>query len=106
LSTKGAENAIVIGQNAVLSTGINIVALKNLVFLSSTKSYTLILQSIGRIMRKHNDKNHAYVFDLVDVFPYKRESYSLKHFWQRESYYSSEGHPLKEVEVDLQKHLH
>lgn len=96
------ENAIVIGQYNVLSTGINIPRLKNLVFLSSTKSYTLVLQAMGRIMRLHKEKgNNVYVFDLVDVFTYVKDTYSLKHFYEREMYYVSEGHPILTKEVTL-----
>lgn len=98
-------NAIVIGQMAVLSTGINIPRLKNLVFLSSTKSYTLVLQSMGRVMRLHKEKGESvYVFDLVDCFTYVKDTYSLTHFWQRKEYYESEGHPVLEREVDLSKY--
>lgn len=96
------ETAVVIGQNNVLSTGINIPRLKNLVFLSSTKSYTQVLQSLGRVMRLHKEKgNNVYVFDMVDVFTYVRDTYSLKHFFQRLTYYESEGHPVLEKEIDL-----
>ena len=96
------EKAIVIGQMAVLSTGINIPRLKNLVFLSSTKSFTLVMQSIGRVMRLHKDKgDYVYVFDLVDVFPFKRENYMLRHFWQRYKYYQIEKHPIIEKEIEL-----
>lgn len=96
------EQAIVIGQYNVLSTGINIPRLKNLVFLSSTKSYTLVLQAIGRIMRLHKEKGqNVYVFDFVDVFTYVDETYSLKHFWHREAYYKSEGHPILTKEATL-----
>lgn len=96
------ENAIVVGQFAVLSTGINIPRLRNLVFLSSTKSYTLVLQAMGRVMRLHKEKgNTVYVYDLVDCFTYKNDSYSLKHFFQRALYYQSEGHPIVEKEITL-----
>jgi len=97
-------SVIVIGQYGVLSTGINVPNLKNLVFLSSTKSYTLVLQSIGRVMRLYKSKGKkVHVFDLVDVFDYKKETYSMKHFWERLKYYEDEGHPVKEVEIDLKK---
>lgn len=102
LHLNNCENAVVIGQFNVLSTGINIPRLKNLVFLSSTKSYTLILQAIGRIMRLHKEKGeNVYVFDMVDVFTYVDDTYSLKHFYQREMYYASEGHPVITKEITL-----
>ena len=97
------KNAIVIGQMAVLSTGINSPRLKNLVFLSSTKSYTLVLQAMGRVMRLHAEKgDNVYIYDLIDCFTYKRDTYSLKHFWERQKYYHSEGHPIIEKEIELE----
>jgi len=103
LNTAEGGEATVIGQMAVLSTGINIPRLKNLVFLSSTKSYTLVLQAMGRVMRLHDEKgSNVYVYDLVDCFTYVNETYSLKHFWQRQSYYESEGHPIVEKEITLE----
>ncbi len=98
------EDMIVIGQFNVLSTGINIPRLKNLVFLSSTKSYIKVIQSIGRVLRLHNTKMRAYVFDIVDdMTGHKRktENYALKHFWQRNVFYEQEQFPTIEKEVDL-----
>jgi len=97
------QNAIVIGQFNVLATGINIPRLKNLVFLASTKSFVLVLQSIGRVMRKHKEKgNSVYIFDFVDIFDYSKENYLQKHFWQRDAIYRNEGHPIIEKEINLE----
>jgi uncharacterized protein YkuJ len=52
-------------------------------------------------MRKHKDKTGVYVFDLVDVFDYAKENYSLQHFWERNSYYDFEEIPLVEKEIYL-----
>lgn len=98
------EDMIVIGQFNVLSTGINIPRLKNLVFLSSTKSYVKVIQAIGRVLRKHNTKLHAYVFDIVDDLTggkRKTENYALKHFWTRNVFYQNEHFPIIEKEVSL-----
>jgi hypothetical protein len=57
-------------------------------------------------MRLHKEKgNNVYVFDLVDCFDYVNDTYSLKHFYQRESFYRSEQHPLIEKEIDLGKYF-
>jgi len=99
------EKVVIIGQVKLLSTGINIKALKNLVFLSSTKSQTTVIQSIGRVLRLHEAKTRAVVFDLVDDFTNhgkrKKENYSLIHFWQRLSYYNIQQLEVCEKEVDL-----
>lgn len=95
---------IVIGQFNVLSTGINIPRLKNLVFLSSTKSYVKVIQAIGRVLRLHNSKLKAYVYDIVDDLTggkRKTENYALKHFWQRNTFYENENFPVIEKEVKL-----
>ena len=103
----GTENVILIGQIGILSTGINIPSLKNLVFLSSSKSFIKIIQSIGRVLRLHQSKQKAFVFDLVDDLSgdseRETENYSLKHFWYRLAYYESEGFEIKELEYDLRK---
>ncbi len=96
----------VIGQISVLATGINIKRLKHLVYLSSSKSYTQTLQSIGRVLRLHEDKgNNVYVYDLIDDFTNhgkrKTENYSLRHFFQRNVYYESEGFKVIEKEIQL-----
>ncbi len=101
-STTG--DMVVIGQFNVLSTGINIPRLKNLVFLSSTKSYVKVIQAIGRVLRLHNLKLRAYVFDIVDdLTGHKRktENYALKHFYSRLVYYENEMFPILEKEVTL-----
>ena len=98
------QNFIVIGQFNVLSTGINIPLLKNLVFLSGTKSYVKVIQAIGRVLRKHKNKNKAYVFDLVDDLTggtRDTENYSLKHFWYRMTFYQNEQFPIVEKEIKL-----
>lgn len=101
------ENNRVIGQISVLSTGINIKRLKHLVYLSSSKSYTQTLQSIGRVLRLHEEKgNNVYVYDLVDVFSEgrKTENFALRHFWVRCGYYDQEEFSVLEYEIDLKKY--
>lgn len=60
------EKYIVIATYGTFSTGINIPNLSNLIFVSPFKSKIRVLQSIGRILRKHAAKSGAIVYDLVD----------------------------------------
>lgn len=103
LNTPETKNAVVIAQFNILSTGINIPRLKNLVYLSSNKSFTDTLQSIGRVLRLHETKTRAYVFDLVDCMSGDRkdENYLQQHFWERNNYYQQEGFNILEKEVYL-----
>ena len=94
---------VLIGQSKILSTGINIKPLRNLVFLSSNKSYTQVIQSIGRVLRLHESKKKALVFDLVDDYTQgrKTENYALRHFYQRLKFYENQGFDMAEKEITL-----
>ncbi len=96
-------NVTIIAQKTIMSTGINIKALKNLVFLSSSKSFTEVIQSIGRVLRLHETKSRALIFDLVDdtSTTRKRDNYSLSHFYVRLGYYEQEDFPILEREITL-----
>ena len=103
LNSDQSSNEVLIAQTTVIDTGTNIPKMKNLVFLEPPgKSFTKIIQSIGRVMRKHQDKGDCvYVFDIVDVFDYKTENYCFRHFWERLNYYESEQHEIIESEKSL-----
>jgi len=102
-TVKGTEDISLIGQSKILSTGINIKALKHLIFLAAGKSYTQIIQSIGRVLRLHESKSSAVIWDLVDNYSdgRKTENHALKHFWARLSYYEFQGFEVHEKEFQL-----
>lgn len=60
------DNAILVSNYSVLSTGVNIRNLHNLIFASPMKSYILITQSLGRLIRTHKSKSEVQVHDLCD----------------------------------------
>jgi superfamily II DNA or RNA helicase len=61
-------NSILVAGYQVLSTGVNIKNLRNLVFASPMKSFTTISQSLGRGVRLHVSKSVFNVYDLSDCF--------------------------------------
>jgi DNA or RNA helicases of superfamily II len=73
---------ILLGQCSILSTGINIKNLTNLVIMVSTKSFTRVLQSIGRTLRLHDGKDFAHIYDVSFNF-----KYSHKHLRERLNIY-------------------
>jgi superfamily II DNA or RNA helicase len=97
-------DTLLIAQTNVLSTGVNIKRLKNIVMLQNNKAFTTVIQVLGRVMRLHKDKTHVYIFDIVDVFPYKRPSYSEKHHDYRITFYNYEKHNFSEKNIDLSKY--
>jgi superfamily II DNA or RNA helicase len=85
-----------------LGTGISINAIFNVVFADSFKSEQIIIQSIGRALRKHNDKQVATIFDLVDVFdPKEMDNILYKHFLEREKFYKKREYPYKVIKMNL-----
>ena len=95
--------SILVANYSILSTGVNIKKLHNLILASPLKSYTTITQSIGRLMRLHPDKSEANVYDLVDDFGcYKPGGIFYKQYTHRKNTsYNSEEFPIKEIDFNL-----
>ena len=96
-------NAILVSNYALLSTGVSIKALKNLILASPMKAFTTVSQSLGRLMRLHKDKKEAFVYDIVDNFSYKKPSGI---FWKQyqhriESSYNPEDFEIAETTINL-----
>lgn len=60
--------AILIANYSLLSTGVNIKSLRYAIFASPLKSYTAIVQSLGRGIRVADDKELFEVYDIADHF--------------------------------------
>ena len=97
------RNEILVSNYQLLSTGISIKRLFNVIFASPLKSYTTITQSIGRGLRLHPDKKIFRVFDIVDDFGMKKPGGIFwKQYLERQRHsYNSEGYPITEKEYIL-----
>ena len=69
--TERENNAIIVASYGTFSTGINIKNLHNVIFASPSKSRIRNLQSIGRILRKGNNKSKATLYDIADDISFK-----------------------------------
>lgn len=97
-----AKDAIIIGTDSIMSTGINIPALDNIIFANPTKSMYKVLQSIGRILRLKDGKTHATVFDIADDISYrKKKNVTLNHFIERLKIYNDEKFKFKITDIEL-----
>jgi superfamily II DNA or RNA helicase len=89
--TESEDDAIIIASFGTFSTGINIRNLHNIIFASPSKSKIRNLQSIGRGLRKGDNKTEAVLFDIADDLCYKSYiNYTLKHFKERISQYNEQ----------------
>jgi len=88
--------------NGTLSTGVSVKAIFNIVFADSFKSEQVIIQSIGRALRLHADKEKAMIFDLVDVYTGVNFGNILwRHFKERERFYKKREYPYKMIKINL-----
>ena len=100
--TEKENDAIIIASYGTFSTGINIRNLHNIVFASPTKSRIRNLQSIGRGLRRGDQKVQCKLFDIGDDLSWKsKKNYTLNHLIERVKIYNEEGFDYKLVKIDV-----
>jgi len=100
--TERENNAIIVASYGTFSTGINIKNLHNVIFASPSKSRIRNLQSIGRVLRKGNNKTKATLYDIADDISYKsRRNYTLNHLIERIKVYNEENFNYDIVNIPL-----
>ena len=96
------DNATLLASMGTTSTGVSIKKLHHMVAASPSKSKIKVLQSIGRMLRQHKQKEEAVLYDIADDLTYKgKPNYTLQHFKERVKIYSAEGFPFKIYTVEL-----
>ena len=100
--TEQESNAIIIASYGTFSTGINIKRLHNIIFASPSKSRIRNLQSIGRVLRKGEDKEIATLYDIADdISTQTRQNYTLRHLQERIKIYQEENFKYEIIKVNL-----
>ena len=88
------DNVVCVAISKIFSTGINIKNLHYILFASAGKAKVKIVQSIGRGLRLHENKNKLYIFDIADNL-----KYGQKHLGRRMEIYEEEGFKTKTVQI-------
>ncbi len=102
--TETESNAIIVASYGVFSTGVNIKNLHNVIFSSPSKSRVRNLQSIGRVLRKGNNKTKAVLYDIADDCTYNsRKNYTLNHFIERIKIYNEENFNYEITTISLKE---
>lgn len=100
--TEKENDAIIVASYGTFSTGINIRNLHNVVFASPSKSRIRNLQSIGRGLRKGDNKEQATLYDIADDFRIgKSTNFTLKHFIERVKIYDDEKFNYKFYNIEI-----
>jgi superfamily II DNA or RNA helicase len=96
------NNCIIVASYGTFSTGINIKRIHNIIFASPFKSKIRGLQSIGRALRKGDNKDIATLFDIADDLKWNsRLNHTLNHFIERINVYNDEQFEYKIYNVKL-----
>lgn len=84
------------------STGINVKAINNIIFVDSFKSDQIIRQSIGRGLRLHKEKVLLTVYDIVDIFSKRYTNTLLQHYkYRRDKIYKEQQFDYEEIKIAL-----
>ena len=92
---KTSTNKIIVATYGVAAVGINIPRIFNLVLLESGKSFTRVIQSIGRGIRKAEDKDFVQIWDITSTCKYAK-----RHLTERKKFYKEAKYPFTLEKVD------
>ena len=96
------SNAIILASYGTFSTGINIRNLHNVIFASPSKSRVRNLQSIGRVLRKGDNKAKAVLYDIADdCSKGNSHNYTFRHLISRMKIYDEESFDYEVTKVNL-----
>jgi superfamily II DNA or RNA helicase len=102
--TEKENDAIIVASYGTFSTGINIKNLHNVIFASPSKSRIRNLQSIGRILRKGDNKTKAVLYDIADDCTHKsNKNYTLNHLIERIKIYNEEKFNYEILQINFKQ---
>ena len=85
------KKSIILASYGTFSTGINIRNINNIVFSSPSKSRIRVLQSLGRGLRKTDNKVSVLIYDIADDISHNnKRNFTLNHFSERISLYNEQ----------------
>ena len=93
-----SDNKIIVATYGVAAVGLNIPRIFNLVLLEPGKSFTRVIQSIGRGVRKAKDKDFVQIWDITSTCKYAK-----RHLTERKKFYRDAQYPFTIEKVDWQK---
>lgn len=95
---KTSNSKISIATYGVAAVGINIPRIFNLVLIEPGKSFVRVIQSIGRGIRKAEDKDFVNIWDITSTCKYAK-----KHLTERKKHYKEAKYPYTVDKIDWQK---
>jgi superfamily II DNA or RNA helicase len=86
---KTVDNKIIVATYGVAAVGLNIPRIFHLVLIEPGKSFVRVIQSIGRGIRKADDKDFVQIWDITAA-----SKYAKRHLTERKRYYKEAKYPF------------
>jgi superfamily II DNA or RNA helicase len=93
---KTSDGKIIVATYGVAAVGINIPRIFNLVLIEPGKSFVRVIQSIGRGIRKAEDKDFVQIWDITSQCKYAK-----RHLTERKKYYKDAKYPFTITKVNI-----
>ena len=90
-----SNDKIAVATYGVASVGINIPRIFNLVLIEPGKSFIRVIQSIGRGIRKADDKDFVQIWDITSSC-----KFSKRHLTQRKAFYKEAKYEFSVDKID------
>jgi len=84
-----SSNKVIVATYGVAAVGINIPRIFNLVLIEPGKSFVRVIQSIGRGIRKAEDKDFVQIWDITSSCRFAK-----RHLTQRKAFYNEAAYPF------------
>ena len=92
-----SSDKVIVATYGVAAVGINIPRIFNLVLLEPGKSFVRVIQSIGRGIRKAEDKDFVQIWDITSTCRFAK-----RHLTKRKNFYKDAKYPFNVQKVDWQ----
>ena len=89
-----ATGKIIVATYGVAAVGINIPRIFNLVLIEPGKSFVRVIQSIGRGIRKAEDKDHVQIWDVTSTCKFAK-----RHLTKRKTFYREANYPFTQEKL-------
>ena len=93
-----SSDKVIIATYGVAAVGLNIPRIFNLVLLEPGKSFVRVIQSIGRGIRKAEDKDFVQIWDITSTCKYAK-----RHLTERKRFYKEAHYPFTLEKAEWQK---
>ena len=86
---------IIVATYGVAAVGINLPRIFNLVLVEPGKSFVRVIQSIGRGIRKAEDKDHVQIWDVTSTCKFAK-----RHLTKRKQFYKEANYPFTQEKLE------